>query len=230
MKLWLALVLAIAIVACSKKTVPPAPAPIPDAAPCGDRDVPSTVVVFNDAPDDTIVAITFGSNSMVTAASWNFCSDASAPSCVFPLKSRAMQSLPIGDQYLNATVAFGAPTVGCGTTKAELQVNNPIWHDVMDVSLVDGYSNGVVIDVTDSGGKTKLGPPLGRIGNENVFGLFPLGCDICVARDQPACGLPVGKSGCKGGTQYDPDVPCQYQGPARFGGSTIVVKHVGTPL
>jgi len=190
----------------------------------------STVVVVNSAPDDTIVSIAFGSNSMITAASWDFCSDGSAPSCVFPLKKSASQALPLGGQYLNATITFGATTVGCGTTKAELQVNNPIWHDVMDVSLVDGYSNGVLIEVTDSSGKNKLGPPLGRTGNEKVFGLFPLGCDICVARDQPACGLPTGKDGCKGGTQYDPDVPCQYQGPSMFGGSTVLVEHVGTPL
>ncbi len=232
MKFWLALVVStFAIVACSKKTVPPTPAPLPlDAAPCPTSDVLSTVIVINNTPDDTIVSVAFGSNSMITAASWDFCNDGSAPSCVFLLKARASHALPIGGQYLNATITFGAPTVGCGTTKAELQVNNPIWHDVMDVSLVDGYSNGVVIDVTDSSGKSKLGPPVGKTGNEKVFGLFPLGCDICVARDQSACGLPTGKDGCKGGTQYDPDVPCQYQGAARFGGSAILVEHVGTPL
>jgi len=232
MKLWLALVVsAVAIVACSKKTVPPTPASTPsDAAPCPTSEVPSTVIVINNAPDDTIVSVAFGSNSMITAASWDFCNDGSAPSCVFPLKARASHALPIGSQYLNATIAFGAPTVGCGSSKAELQVNNPIWHDVMDVSLVDGYSNGVVIEITDSSGKNKLGPPVGKTGNEKVFGLYPLGCDICVARDQPACGLPKGKDGCKSGTQYDPDVPCQYQGPANFGGSTVLIEHVGMPL
>ena len=226
---------------CSKPSAPAPPPPPPEAAsPCppsgsaSGGDVPSTVIVVNTAPDDTVVAITFGPNSMITAASWSFCQDGSAPACVFPLKGRgASRALPIGSQYLNATLVFGAPTVGCGTTKAELNVNNPIWHDVVDVSLVDGYSNGVAIEVAPSGGDgaaTKLGPPVGAASNEKVFGLFPVGCDICVARDQPACGMPVGKDGCKGGTQYDPDVPCQYQGPARFGGLSILVEHVGTPL
>jgi hypothetical protein len=207
------------------------PATLPQV-PCPDRDVPSTVIVMNAAPDDTVVSVSFGPNSMITAPSWSFCQDGSAPACVFPLKGRgASRALPIGNQYLNATIVFGAVSVGCGTTKAELNVNNPIWHDVVDVSLVDGYSNGIAIEITGSdGGTMKLGPPVGATGNEKVLGLFPLGCDICVARDQPACGLPVGSGGCKGGTQYNPDVPCQYQGPARFGGLSILVEHVGTPL
>jgi len=220
-----------ALVVCPK-TVPQPPTPQVPCSACPKPDAlpDSTVIVFNDAPDDTVVSIAFGSTSMITAASWNFCNDGSAPSCVFPLKSRAIQPLPIGSQYLNATIVFGAPTVGCGSTKAELNINNPIWHDIMDVSLVDGYSNGIVIEVTDTSGKTKLGPPIGRTGNDKVFGLYPLGCDICVARQQPSCGMSPGKDGCKTGGQYNPDVPCQYQGPATFGGSTIVVKHVGTPL
>jgi hypothetical protein len=200
------------------------------STPVSDAASPSTVVVFNDAPDDTIVSIAFGSNSVVTASGWTFCNDGSAPSCVFPLKSRAMQDLPLGGKYFNATIAFGAPTVGCGSTKAEININNSKWYDITDVSLVDGYSNGVVIEVTDANGLTKLGPPVGRTGNEKIFGLYPLGCDICVARDQPSCGMSKGKDGCKGGTQYNPDVPCQYQGPTMSGGSSIVVKHVGTPM
>jgi hypothetical protein len=193
-----------------------------------DASSPSTVVVFNDAPDDTIVSIAFGSTSIVTGG-WAFCNDGGS-GCVFPLKARAKQALPLNGQYFNATIAFGAPTVGCGSTKAEININNPKWYDITDVSLVDGYSNGIVIEVTDASGLTKLGPPVGRTGNEKVFGLYPLGCDICVARDQPSCGMSKGKDGCKTGTQYNPDVPCQYQGPTMSGGSSIVVKHVGTPL
>jgi hypothetical protein len=46
-------------------------------------------------------------------------------------------------------------------------------------------------------------------------GVFPLACDICVARSQPPCGFDAGgctasgSCGCKSGTQYNPTVPCQ---------------------
>jgi hypothetical protein len=50
-----------------------------------------------------------------------------------------------------------------------------------------------------------------------------LGCDICTARDNPPCGIAKGKEGCKAGTQYKPDVPCQNQGKKMGGGSVVVV-------
>jgi len=52
----------------------------------------------------------------------------------------------------------------------------------------------------------------------HVSGVFPVGCDICVARQQPPCGIsPCGSSpndggqtcGCHIGGQYNPIVPCQ---------------------
>jgi hypothetical protein len=182
----------------------------------------STVAVKNDTDGDTIVYVAFGANSVVLPASWSFCAASSNLTCSFKLAAHATQDMPLAGQFLNATMAFGAG-VGCGSTKAEMTVNNPAWYDVLDVSLVDGFSNKVSISID---GGTTLGPPVGRDENEKVFGLFPYGCDICVARQAPPCGIPVGKAGCKGGTQYKPDVPCQYQGPTMGGGSKIVVSLV----
>lgn len=183
----------------------------------------STVAVKNDTDSDTTVYVAFGANSVVLPASWSFCAASSNLTCNFKLSAHTSQDLPLSGQLLNATFAFGAG-VGCGSTKAEMTVNNPAWYDVADVSLVDGYSNKVSISIGGESGGTTLGPPVGRDENEKVFGLFPYGCDICVARQAPPCGIPTGKAGCKGGTQYKPDVPCQYQGPTMGGGSKIVVS------
>jgi hypothetical protein len=125
--------------------------------------------------------------------------------------------------HLNMTVAFGGP-VACGNTKAEVNVNTPTWYDVMDVSLVDGYSNNVSINYTPPGGtKQVLGPPVGKDGNEKVLGLFPYGCDVCTARQSPPCGIAPGGTGCKAGSQYKPDVPCQVQGTVMGGGGLVEV-------
>jgi hypothetical protein len=121
--------------------------------------------------------------------------------------------------YLNATLAFNG-AVGCGTTKAELNVNNPKWYDVVDISLVDGFSNK--IQITFNG--TVLGPPNGKDGNEKVLGLYPFGCDICVAQQNPPCGIPAGGPGCKAGTQNNPTPPCQQQGATMGGGGSVKVE------
>ena len=71
-----------------------------------------------------------------------------------------------------------------------------------------------------------LGPPVGPTGNEKVFGVFPFGCDICVARHSPPCGIKPGKEGCKTGSQYKPDVPCQYQGTVLGGGTAVTIALV----
>lgn len=194
-----------------------------DAAPAR-----STVSVTNASSTSTMVRVAFGSVSIVR--SWSFCTpdDSGAAACSFPLASLQTQPLPLAGQYLNATIAFGAPSVGCGSTKAELNINNPQpWYDIADVSLVDGYSNKISVLFTNPGGGeagvVALGPPNGETGNETVFGLFPIGCDICVQRQNPSCGRTPGNQGCKTGTQYNPIVPCQYQGPLMGGGSAIVV-------
>jgi hypothetical protein len=193
----------------------------------------STLFVVNDTDLDAVAYFAFGSNSVVLPASWSFCTSTSNLTCSFKLPAHKTQDLPLSGQYLNVTIAFDAG-VGCGSTKAEVNINNPSWYDILDVSLVDGYSNRIAIAVdyiaSAPGVPTKtpytIGPPMGQTGNEKVFGVFPYGCDICVERQSPPCGIPTGKSGCKSGTQYKPDVPCQYQGPTMGGGALIKVSLV----
>jgi hypothetical protein len=125
--------------------------------------------------------------------------------------------LPVAGRYLNMTVSFDAPA-GCGATKAEVNVNNPAWFDTYDVSLVDGFSNFVLMVANG----TRIFPR-GKTGNEKALGVFPVGCDACVARLSPPCGIAKGAEGCKKGTQYKPDVPCQIQGPVKGGGGSVEV-------
>lgn len=214
-RLIIGLIVVLACVFCSRKT-----------AVTGEGR--STASVMNDTTKDVMVFVSFGSDSAVLAADWvSFAHVASKLTCDFPLKAGSAQPLPLAGKYLNATFAFGA-AVGCDVTKAELNINNPKWYDIADVSLVDGYSNEVEIDVAkaDASTKTALGPPHGRDNNEKVFGLYPYGCDICTARQNPPCGIVPGGTGCKGGTQYKPDVPCQYQGGVMGGDAAYEVKLV----
>jgi len=211
--------LALLMVAASLAGCPPTPTPTPTPV------VGTQVTLTNAQAASSLVYVAFGSDSAIQAASWSsFCAVTSALTCNFSLAGIGSQLLPNATgAYLNATIAFNAP-VACAMTKAEINVNNPAWYDTLDVSLVDGYSNKIVIDYTPPGGAlTKLGPPNGKDGNEKVLGLYPYGCDICVARQSPPCGIPAGGSGCKGGTQYKPDVACQYQGAVKGGGGTAVV-------
>jgi len=188
-----------------------------------------SAIVRNDTPGSTLVYVAFGADSVVRPADWKFCHATGPLTCDFPVAAGGKQELPLAGRYLNATLAFGAP-VACGATKAELNLNNPAWYDVTDVSLVDGYSNMVRVTVTDPSGTKVLGPPLGASGNEKVYGVFPLGCDVCTAREHPPCGMVPGKDGCKAGSQYKPDVPCQHQGAVMGGGSKVEVALVaGVP-
>lgn len=174
------------------------------------------------SPSATTVYLTFGSDSAIQAASWSsFCTVTAPLSCNFALTGSKLLPNAAG-AYLNMTLSFGAP-VGCGVTKAELNVNNPKWYDTMDVSLVDGYSSTIEIDYKAPGGSLVKLAPNGQTGNEKALGVYPYGCDMCVENSVGTCGIPIGKSGCKGGTQYDPDVPCQYQGAVMSGGGTIDV-------
>ena len=183
--------------------------------------VTSLLVVSNETANDAMVYVAFGSNSVVLPKSWPFCKPTSELTCEFPLKANGSRSLPLKGQLLNATLAFNAP-VGCGATKAELNLNIPSWYDTADISLVDGWN----VDMAITADGTQLGPTKGKGGNELVLGVFPLGCDICVARQQPPCGITPGNDGCKGGTQYNPDVPCQWQGTKMGGGSSISLSIV----
>lgn len=183
-------------------------------------EVPVTLTIKNATDKAAVANFAFGADSVVLPASWPNCVASAALNCALPIAAHSEALLTAG-QYLNATLAFDAG-VGCGATKAELNMNNPKWYNTLDISLVDGYSNKVTIASDD---KT-LGPPLGAQGNEKVYGLFPLGCDICTARQNPPCGMKPGGSGCKAGTQYKPDVPCQYQGVKMGGGSSVTVTLV----
>ncbi len=188
-------------------------------------DATTSVSIENRRAVDTTVFVAFGADSVVNGDTWDFCSGDEL-SCSFPLAGNTTKPLPTPNgAYLNATFSFGQP-VGCNTTKAEFNINNPKWYDVLDVSLVDGYNDPIQISVTPTGDAkaTQIGPPVGKEGNENVFGVFPYGCDICVERQNPPCGISKGKSGCKEGTQYDPKVPCQWQGPKKGGGGQITVS------
>jgi len=175
-----------------------------------------TVVIANDTGADAVVYFSFGADSVVLPSDWTFCKATGNLNCSFAIHAHSEQVLPLKG-YLNATLAFNSQ-VGCNSTKAELNINNPKWYDVMDISLVDGYSNKIQI----SDGTKTIGPPNGKDGNEKVFGLYPYGCDICTGRQNPPCGIPAGGTGCKAGTQYKPDVPCQYQGDTMGGGKSAI--------
>jgi len=206
-----------------------------DSAPQGESKG-TTVNVLNGTDKGTVVYVAFGADSAVQSASWSSFCTASAPlNCTFPLGAKGGRQLPLGGKYLNATFSFGA-AVTCGITKAEINVNNPTWYDVMDVSLVDGFSNDILIDITppagfladphaEKGGGVKIFPR-GKEHNEKAFGVYPFGCDICTARQNPPCNIPKGTEGCKAGSQYKPDVPCQYQGPVKAGGGRVEIMLV----
>lgn len=217
------------------KPKPSPPATSGPSAPTSSAAGGSLAAITNDTKIATTVYLAFGSNSVVLPSSpgWSFCAG-SGLNCSFPLAAGATQALPLAGQWLNVTVSFGAP-VTCNTTKAEININNPAWYDIADVSLVDGFSNFVAVYVTgaaDAGTTIRLGPPNGPTGNEQLVGVYPLGCDLCVARGSPPCGMKPGTDGCKAGTQYDPKPPCQYQGATKGGGgSTYTVKLLsGAPL
>jgi hypothetical protein len=206
-----------------------APAPAPGVAAPSANAHPSTVDLLNESSVNIMAFIAFGADSVVLPASIQACNVDAGLTCQFMLPAHGLVSLPLDGKYLNATISFGAP-VSCGSTKAEVNVNNPKWYDVTDISLVDGYSNGMLMDIEDASGKHRLGPVASGSGNQNMDGVFPLGCDICVQRQHPPCGMqpgPMNGDGCKKGTQYNPTPPCQYQGPTMGGGSKVVVKHIG---
>jgi hypothetical protein len=188
----------------------------------------STLAIENDDALNVVVYVAFGSDSAVTPSSLSLCRIDAGLTCDFVVKGHSTQEIPIGGRYLNATIAFSEP-VGCGATKAELNLNNSGWYDTADVSLVDGFNAPVAIDLypLDAGTAVRLGPVTSAEGNEKAYGVFPLGCDICVARQNPPCGMRPGKAGCKAGpNQYRPDVICQYQGASFGGGERVVVRRL----
>ena len=183
---------------------------------CAPR-TPSTLRVANNTASAATVYVAFGAASIV-AADWPFCAATGPLNCSFPLLPSESRDLPLAGRHVIATFAANAP-VACGSTKAEINLNNPAWYDVADISLVDGFNS--VVQMRFAG--ALIGPVTAPTGNERAFGVFPYGCDICVARQNTSCGIPAGTDGCKTGTQYDPSVPCQAQGSIKGGGNNDVV-------
>ncbi len=215
---WMACVLVILACGSCRGCPPAGPDAGQDASPDGaaadaggDASSGSSAVVMNGTSAPTTVYVSFGANSAVGPSDWPFCGDGGG--CSFPLAPSASVLLPTFGAALNVAVAFDAP-VACGATLAELNFNIPGWiQDTANVSLVNGWNHDVQIGV--AGGPT-LGPTGGADANADVFGVYPVACDICVARSGPPCGYDAagctapGSCGCKSGSQYNPAVPCQY--------------------
>ena len=211
------LVLVVFFSACHAACPQPAPGPGADAAP--PTPAWSTARAKNALSIGTTAYIAFGADSAIKPSDWSFCTPSGALTCSFALAPNEERDLPTGGRYANFTLSFGAPA-GCGTTKAEMNLMNPAWNqDTVDVSLVDGFNAKLKISAP---GTSPVGPPAGGDGggdNTKAFGVFPLACDVCVARKNPPCGFtpcsgPSNGCGCKAGPDpYHPDVPCQASNP-----------------
>jgi hypothetical protein len=227
----LAFLVVLFLVACPSPTCPPAPDAAPVPAPEAAAEVApavssgTSVIVKNPGPDAVSVAVAFGSDSQVTG--FFFCNPTGALTCSFKLDGKASRELPLAGGYLNATFVFNT-SVGCGSTKAEINVNNPQWYNTVDISLVDGFSTPLTLVYKDPSGSHTFSVS-GKLGNERAPAVFPLGCDTCVARTKSACGMSPGKDGCKAGTQFAPVPPCQFQGSTMSGRATTVEIVLGAP-
>ena len=210
------LIAALLILGCQPTTTTPEPTP-PAAGGS------STLAVHNETKEATTLFVAFGSDSEIKPSGWKGCEATGPLTCTMPLKSGEKHPVALAGKYLNATLSFGA-AVACGITKAELNLNNPEWYDTTDISLVDGFSNQMMIKATDASGEKTLGPVISDKGNEKNFGVFPLGCDGCALRIAPPCGQSPGGTGCHGGSQYNPDPVCQYQSGDKGGSTAVVVS------
>ena len=209
------------LTACSPPAArPTADVPVAPVAPVAPAPNGKSTLAFANATHKPIVAnFAFGSDSVVLPANLPSCVTSSALNCAMPLPADSTTALDLGGAYFNATIAFDLP-VGCSATKAELNLNNPAWYDTADLSLVDGLNYNLQMKF----GAVQIGPTLGATGNAALLGVFPLGCDICTARQNPSCGQAKGTDGCKAGTQYAPLPPCQVQGLVKGGGTAVIVS------
>ena len=185
----------------------------------------STLSVTNTTSSPVDVYVTFGANSCVKQEDIPGCEDAPYSECKFNLTASgtedATKVIPPKACPMNLTFRFDSPE-GCDTTKAEVNINYPAADDFWNISLVDGWNRNVKIDVVTNDGSTKtLGPTNGKTGNKDVFGVYPLNCDICVAIQSPNCPIEGATSGCKVDVngehkdQYHPKVPCQWNSPGQ---------------
>ncbi len=175
------------------------------------------IVVKNNTTASAKVFINFGADSGITKSKMgSICTrGASNLNCGFDLAAGKDVTIP-NDGYLpvNMTIAFNKD-IGCGSTKAELNVNKTgSAGDAANVSLVDGFNEKIKMVFERTGAApVVMGPPCGIAGNEKVFGVYPYGCDGCAVRKAPqsACGpYPAGNQGCHAGSEYNPQIPCQY--------------------
>jgi hypothetical protein len=202
-----ALVVAVVVTAVVLHLQPPAPEAARERA---------RVVNLSDA--GTEVYVSFGAGSEVDGSTWTFCTP--TPSgCAFPLDSDASRVLPAGSKELSVNISFDQPggCQGSGIDLGEFTINAGAY-DTADISMVNGWNADMRIDVVDGEHHLTLGPTQGPDSGAGIYGIFPNGCDICVARQNPPCawqtecGTPEGGGapcGCQGGTQYNPSPVCQ---------------------
>ena len=190
--------------------------------------------VRNGSLSPAVAYVTFAADSKVRG--WGFCEP--VPSgCRFPIASKETVALPTTGSYLSANISFNAPgsCAGTGATLGEVTINGPQGgkYDTVDISLVNGWNVDVEIEVAGPAGPALLLGPTHGIGSGiDLFGVFPNGCDICVAKQHPPCpwqkpcGGPDGGGpacGCHKGTQYNPSPVCQDTGVARGSVVTVVL-------
>jgi hypothetical protein len=192
--------------------------PDPDAAPDADPDLDDDVdygtqdvVLKNEQTDAADVYITWQGTSVYGNSDWDACKGQAMPYCKTSVGGKASVTIPnASKKWMNLNLSFNKSTFGatnqCNATLAEVDVNNPNWYAVMDVSVVNGFNEKIQINA----GSTTLGPAVGKTGNQNVFGVFPYGCTTCTALNGPPCG-DDGVAQCHPTKNGGPDPVCQYQ-------------------
>ena len=209
----------------------------------------TTLNISNEGVATTVYAV-FGSESCTIISDWSTISCTSGNTtctttindsiCSFPIASGDMCTPPLrADCQTSINFAFDEEvltmpcgmTAGTGPSLAEININGNDCSktpgcdsppcDCADISLVQGYKLPN-ISMTLSKGPTTLGPTLGATGNQDVFGVFPVGCTNCLNREGCPCGIDCkDTTQChQGGTPNDPDVPCQASQPT---GGTITI-------